>query len=160
MFISQLENKIKELESSNRLLRLKVLSSPEPMEEAPDQHSKTNRPRGQHVGSGHMPSLQCQPEQRSRDYATDVRPVQVAPYSTGYDHLLRDMNSRLLSLEVKMLEGRMEKLESRFSAGTYEWYPHHMPTNPWYCPGYYAASCPYYPYAPARSLNLTSMVQV
>ena len=31
VFISQLENKIKELQSSNRLLRLKVLSSPEPM---------------------------------------------------------------------------------------------------------------------------------
>ena len=41
----------------------------------------------------------------------------------------------------------MEKLDSRCSAGTYEWYPHNMPTNPWYCPGYYAARCPYYSYA-------------
>ena len=83
-----MENKIKELESSNRLLKLKLLS-------VPDQNDKQipSEPNETHVS----PMSYSQPSQ-----------------SNGGDLAvsMRDLQNRVLSLEVKLLEQRLNSLET------------------------------------------------
>ena len=97
VLISQLESKIKELQSSNRLYKLKLLSSHE--------YADCTDSQG---GSGNQSEV------------THSRPVnqlggvsQHDTYQTcpGTGPQMGEMNSRLLSLEMKMLEGRLEILE-------------------------------------------------
>ena len=96
VFISQLESKIKELQSSNRLYKLKLLSSHESAD-CTDSHGAGNQSEATHS----RPVKQLGGVAQHDTY-------QICP---GTGPQLGEMNSRLLSLEMKMLEGRLEMLE-------------------------------------------------
>ena len=92
-YIVSMENKIKELESSNRLLKLKLLS-------VPDQNDKQtpSEPNETHVS----PVSYFQPSQSNGgDLAVSMRHLQ----------------NRVLSLEVKLLEQRLNSLETPQQGG-------------------------------------------
>ena len=113
-FISQMESKIKELENSNRLLRLKVLSIPESTSSGPsnDQQIPTpsfpqpNPPRSTHMAAG--------------QYNYGQGPTTSHPTMEAYyPGMLSELNQRITSLELKMLENRLASVEQRHMSGVY-----------------------------------------
>ena len=113
-FISQMESKIKELENSSRLLRLKVLSVPESTSSGPsnDQQiptpsfSQPNPPRSIYMAAGQYNYGQC---------PTTFHPTMEA----HYPGMLFELNQRITSLELKMLENRLASVEQRHMSGVY-----------------------------------------
>ena len=59
--------------------------------------------------------VQTEEQHQSRHgQSTYAKPVRTAIYGTVYGHQLRDMNSRMLTQKVKMLDGRFDRLEIRY----------------------------------------------
>ncbi|MEW8548402.1 MAG: hypothetical protein AB2693_33275 [Candidatus Thiodiazotropha sp.] len=118
-YIVSMENKLKELESSNRLLRLKLLAVSDDNIQDPKVRTQTDQslkgcyesptPNGQHCKG------------RCESVHTTDRSV------------MQDLQQRVLSLEMRALEQRMSVLESKNMNQNYMVYPSHnvqtMPVN-------------------------------
>ena len=113
-FISQMESKIKELENSNRLFRLKVLSVPESTSTGPSNDHQIptpsfpqpNPPRSTHMAAG----------QYNYGQGHTISQPTMEAYYPG---MLFELNQRITSLELKMLENRLASVEQRHMSGVY-----------------------------------------
>lgn len=90
VFISQLESKVKELQNSNRLYKLKLLSTQESVDST-----------AHHDGAGNQNEvLQTRPGEHPGRASQNI----IHRMISGPGSQLVEMSSRLLSLEMKILE--------------------------------------------------------
>ena len=101
-YIVSMENKVKELESANRLLRLQLLSVPD--QNPPSPSSQGN----QHLEMHNIQSVQ---KQNCHSGATEPTHSYCNQRSSNCMTSIHDLQDRVLSLEVKLLEHRLSAME-------------------------------------------------
>ena len=105
-----MENKVKGLEASNRLLRLKVLSIPET--------SFTNQIDDSAPQQPYPPRLPVLPDQSQNIQGPSSYSLSHGPGSS-WDGALFDLNQRLTSLEMRMMENRLSNIEQQQRFNSY-----------------------------------------
>lgn len=104
-FVVQMENKIKELESSNILLKLKVLSAPSSQSVDDNMVQSSSASGGPDNSSRHFVPHSCSSGAVHYTGLTLQFAVLQSP--------ALEINSRLAALEMKMLESRVDSLEQK-----------------------------------------------